>query len=193
MLRAIGIAAAAAATLVLSACGGGRAATSFTPKVTNLGHGLSVQLPAGWRAATTNLTPHLLDPREEMSVGTFPLRYRQGLCAQFPSGTLEDLGPRDAFVTLQERGFDRKSTWPDFPPRPAQFGPSLGGGSEVEDCVKPARFSDHWFGFTDDGRHFNVLVVFGLQASQQVQQQAWAILDSLRVDPHVQPDWRASP
>ena len=49
------------------------------------------------------------------------------------------------------------------------------------------------FGFTDGGRHFHVLVVFGPEASPQVQDQAWAILDSLKVDAHVQPDWQASP
>jgi hypothetical protein len=193
VLRAVGIVAAATATLALSACGGGHAATSATQPRTDLGHGLTVQLPKGWEAAHTNLTPHLLDPREEMSVGTFPLRYRPGLCAQLPSGTLEGLRPRDAFITLQERGLNSRSSWPDFPPRPVRFGPQLGGASEVEACVKPARFTDHWFSFTDGGRHFHVLVVFGLQASRQVEDQAWAILDSLRVDPRVQPDWRASP
>ena len=55
------------------------------------------------------------------------------------------------------------------------------------------KFTDHWFGFTDGGRHFHVLVVFGPEASPQVQDQAWAILDSLKVDAHVQPDWQASP
>jgi hypothetical protein len=158
----------------------------------DVGHGLSVRLPEGWQAATVNLTPHLVDPREDMSVGTFALRYRPGLCSQFPSGTLEELGPGDAFVSLQERGLRAGSRWLDFPPRPSHFGPNLGGASEVEDCVKPARFSDHWFGFTDGGRHFNVLVVFGLQASPEVQSQAWAILDSLSVDGHVRPDWQAS-
>ena len=134
-----------------------------------------------------------MDPREEMSVGTFPLHYRQGRCAQFPSGTLEQLGPDDAFVTLQERGRYTGSTWPDFPPRPAQFGPQLGGGSEVEQCVPSASFTDHWFAFTAGGRHFDALVVFGRGASSDVQAQAWSILDSLRVDPRVQPDWQASP
>jgi hypothetical protein len=82
-----------AAMLPVCACGAGRTAGSSTVPVTELGHGLSVQLPAGWQAAGVSLTPHLLDPREEMSVATFPLHYRQGRCAQFPSGTLEDLGP----------------------------------------------------------------------------------------------------
>jgi len=181
-----------AAMLPVCACGAGRTATSSTVPVTELGHGLSVQLPAGWQAAGVSLTPHLLDPREEMSVATFPLHYRQGRCAQFPSGTLEDLGPGDALVTVQERGLDPASRWLGFPPRPSRFGPELGGKSEVGGCVTPPRFTDHWFGFTDGGRHFNVLVVFGLHVSPQVETQAWGILDSLRVDPAVRPDWHAS-
>ena len=189
MLRAVAVLGATTAALSVVACGGHHAAL----RETHLGHGLTIRLPVGWQAATTSLTPHLVDPREEMSVGTFPLRYRRGLCAQFPSGTLEGLGPRDAFITLQERGRNPGSRWLDFPPRPRRFGPSLGDGSEVEDCVKPARFTDHWFSFSDDGRHFNALVVLGLQASSQVQQEAWEVLDSLRVDPRVQPDWQASP
>lgn len=174
-------------------CGTERRATSQPLPVTQLGHGLSVQLPAGWQAARESLTPSLGDPREVMSVGTFPLRYRPGMCAQFPSGTLEELGPGDAFLTIQERGVDPSSRWPDFPPRPARFGPELGGASEVEACVRNIRFRDHWFGFTDGERHFHVLVLFGLQASEAIRAQAWAILDSLRVDPRVRPDWHATP
>lgn len=193
MLRALAILALATVVGLCGGCGGQRAVTSDALPAIQLGHGLSVELPAGWQAARTSLTPSLRDPREVMSVGTFPLRYRRGMCAQFPSGTLEELGPSDAFVTIQERGLDPSSRWPDFPPRPARFGPELGGASEVEACVKNTRFRDHWFGFTDGGRHFYALVVFGLQASQAVRAQAWAILDSLRVDPQVQPDWHASP
>jgi hypothetical protein len=54
------------------------------------------------------------------------------------------------------------------------------------------QFSDHWFGFSDGGRHFHVLVAFGPRASAEVQREAWAILDGLRVDPGVVPDWQSS-
>jgi hypothetical protein len=155
-------------------------------------HGLTVGLPEGWQAATESLTPHLVDPREELSVATFPLRYRPTACAHVPGSALEDLGPGDAFVSLQERGLDPGATWPDFPARPAHFGPELGGSSEARDCTPGAQFIDHWFGFTDGGRHFHVRVAFGPQASADVQRQAWAILDGLRVDPAVVPDWRSS-
>jgi cation diffusion facilitator CzcD-associated flavoprotein CzcO len=106
---------------------------------------------------------------------------------------LEDMGPADAFVTLLERGRDPGSTWPDFPERPTHFGPGLGGPSEASACVPGARFRDHWFGFTAGGRHFHADVAFGPGAGAETRAQAWAILDSLRVDPRQTPDWRATP
>lgn len=155
-------------------------------------HGIAVELPPGWQRATTSLTPGLEDPREVLPVGTFPLRYRETGCGHLPASALEDLGPRDAFVTLLERGLDPRSTWPDFPPRPAHFGPELGGPSEASACAPGARFTDHWFGFTDGGRHFHVLVAFGPDAPAAVQREAWQILDSLRIDPDIRPDWRSA-
>ena len=154
-------------------------------------HGLTVELPPGWQAASESLTPHLTDPREELAVATVPLRYRQTRCAHVPGSALSDLGPGDAFVTLQERGLGVGEE-PAFPARPAHFGPGLGGASEASACVPGASFADHWFGFSDGGRHFHVMVAFGPQASAEVQRQAWAILDSLRVDPGVVPDWKSS-
>jgi hypothetical protein len=155
-------------------------------------HGVTVELPRGWQSATESLTPHLTDPRERLAVGTFPLSYRQTGCAHVPSSALEDMGPGDAFVTLQERGLDPAASWPDFPARPAHFGPDLGGPSEADACAPGAHVSDHWFGFSDGRRHFHVLVAFGPHPSAEVQRQAWAILDGLRVDPRVVPDWQSS-
>jgi hypothetical protein len=155
-------------------------------------HGLTAALPPGWQAASESLTPHLTDPREELAVATYPLRYRPTECAHMPGSALEAIGPGDAFVTLEERGLGVPEGEADFPSRPARFGPELGGPSEAGACAPGARFSDHWFGFSDGGRHFHVLVVFGPQASAAVRRQAWSILDGLRVDPAVVPDWRSS-
>jgi hypothetical protein len=186
---------AVAAALVLAggalaaACGEQRAhsAEVSTPYAAN---GLSVELPPGWQAAQESLTPHLTDPRERLSVATFALHYREVGCAHLPSSALEDLGPGDALVTLEERGTDAGS---GFPPRPATFGPQLGGPSEASQCVPTARFTDHWFTFEDGGRRFHVLVAFGPDASPETQAQAWHVLDGLRVDPAVQPDWSSAP
>jgi hypothetical protein len=194
---ALALALAAALAVALAGCGAhaaDRAAPPAAPAPLTpfAEHGLTAELPAGWQGATVSLTPHLVDPREVLAVATFPLRYRRTSCVHVAGSALEDLGPRDAFVTLLERGLDPASTWPDFPARPARFGPALGGPSEASACVPSVRFEDHWFGFSDGGRHFHVMVAFGPQAPDEVRRQAWAILDSLRVDPGVVPDWKSS-
>jgi hypothetical protein len=185
-----------ALVLVVVGCGdagaGPSPAPTASPPVEVSEHGLTVSLPPGWQAAKESLTPRLVDPREELAVATFPLRYRKTECAHMPGSALDDLGPGDAFVTLEERGLDPGSTWADFPARPARFGPELGGPSEAAACTPGAHFTDHWFGFSDGARHFHVMVAFGPQASAEVQSQAWAILDGLRVDQSVLPDWRSS-
>ena len=183
---------ALASTLAVTACGEEPASAPLPQLVTDRSHGLAVELPPGWRRASASLTPGLVDPREVLSVATFPLSYRPTGCAHVAGSALEDLGPRDAFLTLQERGLDPNSTWRDFPSRPAHFGPELGGPSEASECVPSARFTDHWFAFTDGGRHFHVLVAFGPQAPVPVRHEAWAILESLRIDPDVRPDWRST-
>jgi hypothetical protein len=152
------------------------------------GRGLSAELPSGWQQAEKRLTPQLTDPREVLSLGTFPLHAEEGECGHMPTGALEDLGPSDAFVTLQERGRGGGASL-DFPPRPERFGPDPGDRSEARDCVPGARFTDHWFGFSDAGRRFHVLVAFGPEATQERRAEAWRALDSLRIDPGLRPDW----
>ncbi|MEY2440843.1 MAG: hypothetical protein QOJ46_269 [bacterium] len=190
MRRTVFSATALAAALTLAACGADDAAKPAASK--HDAHGIAVTLPRGWQRAPRSLTPHLTDPREVVAVGTFPLRYRRTLCAHMPGSALEDLGPRDAFVTLQERGLDRGSSWKGFPRRPKHFGPRLGAASEANGCAPKAHFTDHWFGFTDGGRHFHVLVAFGPKASANTRRQARTILDGLRIDPKVRPDWPSS-
>jgi hypothetical protein len=177
--------------VLLAACGEDDPARPLaTPApVTVAGRGVSVELPTGWQAAPSPLTPHLDDPREVLAVGTYPLRYRELDCAHMPTSALVDLGPTDALVTVQERGTGVAG---GFPLRPARFGPELGGPSEASACAPNAHFTDHWFGFSDGQRHFHALVAFGPQVSAAVRDQAWGILDRLRVDPSVTPDWRAS-
>ena len=56
-----------------------------------------------WRIADETLTPDLADPMEVLSLGTYPLRPGGDDCAQIPENALEDLGPLDAFISLQRR------------------------------------------------------------------------------------------
>jgi hypothetical protein len=152
---------------------------------------VSVVLPSGWQVAPRNLTPSLVDPREVLSVGTFTLRSRS-TDTPAPEQALDDLGARDAFVTLQERGLDPSSTWPDFPPRPVHFEATGESSPPSEVCLDRPNLTCHWFGFTDSGRHFHVLVAFGHDAPAELRDQTWSLLDSLAIDPTVRPDWQAS-
>lgn len=182
-----------ALVVALSACGNQAAEPPRAESVTDTVHGITVELPQDWQRATVSLTPHLTDPREVLSVGTFPLRYRETRCAQVPGSALEDLGPTDAFITLEERGLDPGSDWPDFPPRPAHFGPQgTDTNADAQPCSPGARFTNYWFGFTDAGRHFHVLVAFGPNVTDARRGEAWRLLDSLKIDPGVKPDWRSS-
>jgi hypothetical protein len=179
------------ATLTAAACGAQEASVSSPAEARFAAHGVTVGLPPGWAPAPAPLT-RTTDPREVLAVGTFPLRYRRTECNHLPTSALEDLGPRDALVLLLERGLDPASSWSDFPPRPERFGPALGVASEAAACAPEARFADRFFGMSDAGRHFHVQVAFGPDAAAATRAQAWAILDSLRVDPDARPDWPAS-
>ncbi|WP_028065745.1 hypothetical protein [Solirubrobacter soli] len=178
--------------LSMASCGADEVEQRRPAAVAEGARGVSVELAAGWQAAPASLTPNLTDPREVLAVGTYPLRFRETACAHMPGSALEDLGPTDALVTVQERGVDPGSSWSDFPARPAHFGPELGAASEASACAPGTRFTDHWFRFSQGDRHFHVLVAFGPQASPAVQAQAWATLDRLRIDPAMTPDWRSS-
>jgi hypothetical protein len=181
----------AAATVTLGACGSGTESTSTPapPRVTYSAHGVAVMLPTGWQHARATLTPYLGDPRQVLAVGTFPLRYRQTGCAHVPGSALEDLGPRDAFVELEERGRVTGSDRQEFPPRPARFGPKLGTPSEASECVPKANFTERWIAFTDASRYFYARVAFGPKTAADERDQTWSILDSLKVDPTVRPRW----
>jgi len=97
-----------------------------------------------------------------------------------------------AFVTIQERaGGDH-----DFRRRPARFAadPALPGTSTwpYMTCVPgkpPIPMLDYWFGFHDARRGFHVFVGLGKDPPAEVRGAAFALLDTLRRDPSVQPDW----
>jgi hypothetical protein len=165
--------------LVLAGCDARKASTA---RVTQAGHGLAIDLPPGWQTSKVSLTPNLgPDPREVLAAANYPLRYRPRDCAQVPVSALEDLGRAGALIDLEERRGGGAQYRSEFPPRPAHFGASLGGPSEAAQCAPGVRMSEHWFGFTDRGRHFYALVAFGPAASKQAQDDAWSLLDSLRV------------
>jgi hypothetical protein len=151
--------------------------------------GYTVAVPEGWHLAEASLTPTLVDPREILAVATFPLPRGGSVC-----DSLERVPPAEAFVTVQERahGADGRE---GFPARPASFepDPELPGLSTWPYCdgdaEPPIPMLDYWFGFSDAGRAFHVFVGIGEDAPSDVRREAFDLLDSLRFDPAVKPDW----
>lgn len=156
--------------------------------------GYEVRLPPGWQLSSESLTPRLTEPRELLSAGTFPLRFREAPCNHMPVGALRAIGPEDGFVTILERGRDPGSSWSEFAPRPDRFaGSAEPQRGDVSDCLdaQPG-LVEYWTPFTDADRHLYAMVVLGPEASESIRSEAFALLDSLRLDP-VQPGWEASP
>ena len=100
------------AALLVTGCG----ATQVKPEVSlestaahtfeDQPRGLSVVLPDGWHRARRNLTPQLVEPREILSVATYPLRYRtRARCriAGCPTPALNGFRAGDILVSVQQR------------------------------------------------------------------------------------------
>jgi hypothetical protein len=153
--------------------------------------GYSVRFRGSWHRAAEPVSPKLTDPREILSLATFPLRYRPTDCEAFGGAALHDMARDDVFLTVQERGYDRDSAWRDFPPRPRRFGPTEARPGEAR-CGDPPGTTVHWRNFTDAGRHFHTLVAIGPDAPASAREQAWHILDSLRLGPDRMPTWPTS-
>jgi hypothetical protein len=150
-----------------------------------------VRIPSGWHRAERALTT-LTDPVETLVVATYRPRSGSERCGPLALGGFD---ANEALVTVLERGLDPESEWPDFPPRPAHFEYEAGQTSEFTECLRTTEgipLKDHWFRFTDAGRHFHVLVAIGAEAPAGVEADAYGLLDSLHFDPSVNPDWRSS-
>jgi hypothetical protein len=141
----------------------------------------SIRYPAGWIRATESLTPHLSDPREIVSIGTYTMRPGGELCEHLPANALEDIGPEDAFLSIEERAAPHLAV---YPARPTQF--TLGKPNEDFDgvgCVRdPNGLLQWWLSFRDGSRAFYALVALGKSASEETRQQLVETLNSFQVD-----------
>ncbi|HET9311489.1 MAG TPA: hypothetical protein VFP41_09760 [Actinomycetota bacterium] len=146
----------------------------------------SVEYPAGWTLAEEPLTD-LIDPREIVSIGTFPLRPGGAAPtdAFLPGNAIADMGSSDVFLTVQERR--TPGTASRNPGRPAQFGPDAGCGSDPA-CPDGTSLGIEglrawWIPFTDPstGRAFYAFVAMGEDAYRDPARSsaAWTILDSM--------------
>jgi hypothetical protein len=168
--------------LLAAGCSEERAPRAAAPApITSEEHRFTGSLPAGWTLAQEPQTPSLVNPVEILSAGTMAgPRPRSGRCAHVPVGALESMGPRDAFVTVQERLGQSQ-----FPARPAHFAlPPETPGTDAAFCSRNGnRLEIHWFEFSDARRGFHVLVALGRGAAPERREEALALLDSLRFEP----------
>ena len=143
-------------------------------------HGYSVTLPAGWHRARRNLTPQLTEPREILSVATYPLRYkRRARCGigGCPTPALNGFRATDILVSIQERMHARPASADvaiDLEPTPA--GPWLGPRSCPRDRVAWYAFE----AFAQAGRNLYVLAVVGKRAPARAREELKQLLESLR-------------
>jgi hypothetical protein len=180
------------ASMLVAACGDepGRKPSTVHQRP-ELGYSLTV--PDGWHRAAENLTPHITDPVETLSLATTAFDPDDRIC-----DALKRVVPDGAFLTLQERGAGVNDS-PEFPARPAHFRPrpaeegySTWPWCGAREGERPIPMDHYWFTFRDAGRAFHVLVAFGEEAPEQVREEAFAALDSLRLDPEVKPDWAST-
>jgi hypothetical protein len=171
------------------------AAVAPTVAFVDLGRGVSLEYPAGWTLAEESLTPILVDPREILSIGTFPLRPGGAAPtdAYLPGHAIADIGPGDVLLTVQEGRASRSSSFADRPPR---FGPDAVCEADDRACVdgialRIEALRAWWIPFRDpvSGRAFYAFVAMGEDAYRDPARSsaAWRILDSMEFDVARQP------
>jgi hypothetical protein len=154
----------------------------------NAAWGYAVEIPPGWHQVAQPRAPELGDPIVILALATFPLRADDAAYPIPRRGFEAD----QAFVTILERGVE-PGGWSSFPARPPRFGFVPNRGSVSAEAVRQTTgipFRDHWFNFTDAGRHFHVQVAIGGDSVPGARTtEPYRILDTLRFDPDVRPDW----
>lgn len=148
-------------------------------RITDVRHGYSVTLPAGWYRARRNLTPQLLDPREILSVATYPLRYQRRARCRIPgcpTPGLNGFGATDILMSIQERVHARTTAEDvaiDLERRQTDLGAGTGN-------CRRGRVGWYAFeAFAQSGRSLYVFVVVGARASARARADLKRLLGSL--------------
>ena len=174
------------AGLVLSSCGedeerpapAAAAALAGMTRFTDERQGFEVTFPSDLMRADTVLTPSLGNPREILSVGTVEPVANGGSsrCAQHPVETMARVGPRDAFVTIQERANQLSG---EMRPGPPQLDAVVPDDSEAAQCVgHGVPFKTYWMPFELGGRGFYADAALGDDAPPELRAQLQSVLDS---------------
>ena len=151
-------------------------------RITDVRHGYRVALPAGWYRARRNLTPQLWDPREILSVATYPLRYQRRARCRIPgcpTPALNGFRATDILMSIQERVHARTTAGDvaiDIERRQAGRG---GKGNCTSGRVAWYAFE----AFAEAGRSLYILVVVGKRAPARARADLKRVLGSLRFGP----------
>jgi hypothetical protein len=154
------------------------------------GEGFRVTYPNSWIAADERINTWVSSPREILALATYPLRPggEAVIDAQVPSHAMEDLGPDDAFIWVNDGG----EGGDDLPVRPVPFEPAAVCGAGPDLCPEPdgrrlgiEGVHAWWLYFQDQGRLIYVFVAVGEEAFQDptLARAPWTILDSLVLEP----------
>ena len=184
------------AGLVLSSCGADEerpvpaaaAAPAGMTRFSDERRGFEVTFPSGWIRADTVLTPGLGEPVEFFSVGTVqPVPNGESRCAQHPVATLERVGSRDVFVTIQER---RNVVSEEMRPGPPQLDAIVPDDSEMPQCLRrDVPFRTYWMPFQMGGRGFYANAAVGDDVPREGRAELQTVLDSFTVRAvHVEDD-----
>ena len=141
-------------------------------------HRFSIGYPETWYRSRQSLTPELVDPQEIVSLATFDPIYRESSCAHMPSSGLEDIGPGDAFVSIQEGSPKEVEA---FRPRPEDFEQSA--EPEQNFMCTPETVELYWLNFRDAGRAFYAIVALGNEVAAETRAEAWDVLNSFEPQP----------
>jgi hypothetical protein len=152
-------------------------------------HGLALTLPPGWHRARRNLTPHLIDPREILSVGSYRLRYKRRSRCDVPGcplPALDGFGRRDVLISIQERRHVRRPVDAGFAPRRRPFALEpmrlhYPPGARWR-CARRVLGRTTWTAFTDSGRAFYAFVAVGRAATFATRRDALRVIESLTFD-----------
>jgi hypothetical protein len=153
----------------------------------------TVTYPPDWSVSDVPINDWVSSPSEILAIATYPLRAGGEAVVDFqlPSNAVEDLGPNDILIWVNET--DDAGA---FAERPARLEPSepCGGEDWRRLCPEPTGRTPRlsipgihawWLGFGDAGRGFYAFVGMGEQAHADPAraQLAWDVLDSLRFLP----------
>jgi hypothetical protein len=155
--------------------------------------GFTVTYPSNWFVSSVPINDEVCSPFEILTVATYPARAggHAVMDAQLPSNAVDDLGPNDILIWLNDNGnacggTRRAGAGTGFPARPERFGPVTvcgdfdrlcpSDGSEIVSGVR-----GWWIPFQDEGRGLYAFVGMGERAFADPDraQLAWDILDSL--------------